>query len=76
MTKALNLTLKIWRQKGPNQKGRLETYSANDISVDMSFLEMLDMLNESLEVQGQVDPAVGSLKNLALDQPAAERHRA
>ena len=53
MTKSLNLTLKIWRQKGPNQKGYLETYPANDISVDMSFLEMLDVINEALTLEGK-----------------------
>ena len=53
MTKSLNLTLKIWRQKGPNQKRYLETYAANDISADMSFLEMLDVINEKLTLEGK-----------------------
>ena len=44
----MNLTLKIWRQKGPDDKGRMETYKVSDISGDMSFLEMLDVLNEQL----------------------------
>ncbi|RJP83386.1 MAG: succinate dehydrogenase/fumarate reductase iron-sulfur subunit [Desulfobacteraceae bacterium] len=44
----MNLTLKVWRQVGPNVKGRLETYQANHISTDMSFLEMLDVVNEEL----------------------------
>jgi succinate dehydrogenase / fumarate reductase iron-sulfur subunit len=44
----LNLTLKVWRQEGPNVKGRLETYDAKDISPDMSFLEMIDIVNERL----------------------------
>ncbi len=53
MTKNINLTLKIWRQKGPNVKGRLETYHANNISTDMSFLEMLDVINERLTLEGK-----------------------
>ena len=53
MTQTLNLTLKIWRQKGPDDKGRLETYPISEISTDMSFLEMLDVLNEKLTLTGQ-----------------------
>ncbi|MBL0731895.1 MAG: succinate dehydrogenase/fumarate reductase iron-sulfur subunit [Desulfosarcina sp.] len=55
MTKNINLTLKVWRQKGPNLKGRLETYHANDISTDMSFLEMIDVVNEQLTLDDK-DP--------------------
>ncbi len=55
MTKTINLTLKVWRQKGSNPKGRLETYYANNISTDMSFLEMLDVINEQLTIDGK-DP--------------------
>jgi len=51
VTKNINLTLKVWRQKGPNLKGRLETYNANDISTDMSFLEMIDVVNEQLTIE-------------------------
>ncbi len=53
MTKTLNLTLKVWRQKGPDSRGRLETYNAKDISTDMSFLEMIDVINEQLAVEGK-----------------------
>ncbi|MBT8367723.1 MAG: succinate dehydrogenase/fumarate reductase iron-sulfur subunit [Deltaproteobacteria bacterium] len=53
MTNAINLTLKIWRQKSPHDKGRLETYPVKEISTDMSFLEMLDVLNEKLTSDGQ-----------------------
>lgn len=53
MKKPLNLTLKIWRQKGAADKGRFETYPAKDISPDMSFLEMLDVINESLTREGR-----------------------
>ena len=51
----MNLTLKVWRQKGPHDKGHFETYEAKDISADSSFLEMLDLVNEDLEAKG-VDP--------------------
>ncbi len=44
----MNLTLKIWRQKNANDKGKMVDYKVNDISPDMSFLEMLDVLNEQL----------------------------
>ncbi len=48
----MKLHLKIWRQKGPNDKGRLVDYTVNDVSPDMSFLEMLDVLNEHLVETG------------------------
>ncbi len=48
MEKTIHITLKIWRQKGPQAKGAFETYQLNDISIDSSFLEMLDILNERL----------------------------
>lgn len=53
MTKTIRLTLKIWRQQKSGDKGRLETYTAEDISTDMSFLEMLDVINEKLTLEGQ-----------------------
>jgi len=49
----MNLTLKVWRQKGPQDPGRFETYQARDISHEMSFLEMLDVVNEGLILGGQ-----------------------
>uniref|UniRef100_UPI0018D65559 succinate dehydrogenase/fumarate reductase iron-sulfur subunit n=1 Tax=Desulfosarcina ovata TaxID=83564 RepID=UPI0018D65559 len=49
----MDLTLKVWRQKGAKDKGRFETYHANNISTDMSFLEMLDVVNEQLAVDGK-----------------------
>ena len=55
MTKSINLTLKIWRQKKARAKGRLETYHASNISTDMSFLEMIDIINEQLTLDGK-DP--------------------
>lgn len=51
----MNLTLKIWRQNGAADAGRLETYQVDNVSEDSSFLEMLDILNESLNDQG-VEP--------------------
>lgn len=50
--KGMNLTLKIWRQKNAEDKGKLETYNVTDISEHMSFLEMLDVLNEQLINKG------------------------
>jgi succinate dehydrogenase / fumarate reductase iron-sulfur subunit len=41
----MRLTLRIWRQSGPKDAGRLVDYVANDVSPDMSFLEMLDVVN-------------------------------
>jgi succinate dehydrogenase / fumarate reductase iron-sulfur subunit len=53
MEKKLNLTLKVWRQKNTKDAGRFETYKVNDISTDMSFLEMFDILNEILIAEGK-----------------------
>jgi len=44
----MNITLYVWRQKFKDQPGKLEQYKANNVSPDMSFLEMLDLLNEDL----------------------------
>jgi succinate dehydrogenase / fumarate reductase iron-sulfur subunit len=44
----MKLTLKIWRQAGPDDRGEFRTYTAGDVSEHMSFLEMLDVLNEEL----------------------------
>ncbi|MCW1886584.1 succinate dehydrogenase/fumarate reductase iron-sulfur subunit [Luteolibacter flavescens] len=48
----MNLTLKVWRQSGPNDKGRIETYPANNIPEEASFLEMLDIVNEEIVMSG------------------------
>ncbi len=48
----MNLTLKIWRQKGPQDKGAIKEYKVSDISEHMSFLEMMDVLNEQLVNSG------------------------
>jgi succinate dehydrogenase / fumarate reductase, iron-sulfur subunit len=51
----VNLTLRVWRQKDAASPGRMESYAAKDISPDMSFLEMLDLVNEGLLAEGR-DP--------------------
>lgn len=48
----MNLTLKVWRQKNSKEQGRFETYQVSDISSEMSFLEMFDVLNERLVKEG------------------------
>jgi len=49
----MNLTLHVWRQSGPREKGRFVTYEAREISPDSSFLEMIDVVNERLTLAGQ-----------------------
>jgi succinate dehydrogenase / fumarate reductase iron-sulfur subunit len=51
--KEMNLTLKVWRQKDAKDAGRMETYQLGGVSEHMSFLEMLDVLNEKLISEGQ-----------------------
>jgi succinate dehydrogenase / fumarate reductase, iron-sulfur subunit len=50
----MQLTLKVWRQAGPDAEGGLKEYQATDISPDMSFLEMLDIVNERLIERGEI----------------------
>lgn len=54
MAETINLTLDVWRQEGPDEPGRFVRYEAGDIAVDMSFLEMLDLVNEQLIGRGEV----------------------
>jgi len=49
----MDLTLYVWRQSGPDAPGRLEEYRASDVTPDMSFLEMLDVVNETLIKSGK-----------------------
>jgi succinate dehydrogenase / fumarate reductase iron-sulfur subunit len=49
----MNLTLRVWRQKNSTTNGQFVTYAAKDISPDMSFLEMLDVVNEGLILNGE-----------------------
>jgi succinate dehydrogenase / fumarate reductase iron-sulfur subunit len=51
----VNITLRVWRQKGRDDEGRMVTYKLTDVSPDMSFLEMLDVLNEKLTLENE-DP--------------------
>lgn len=51
----MNITLRVWRQKNSQDKGRMVTYGVDDVSPDLSFLEMLDLLNERLTLAGD-DP--------------------
>jgi len=55
MSKQINLTLKVWRQENARAQGRFEVYRARNIDTDMSFLEMLDVVNDELEREGK-DP--------------------
>ena len=57
MDKDINITLKVWRQKGPKEKGHFETYQLKNINQGTSFLEMLDILNEQLINEGK-EPVV------------------
>ena len=49
----MNLTLKVWRQANSQDKGKMETYQMSEVSPDMSFLEMMDVLNEHLISEGK-----------------------
>ncbi|HET6721735.1 MAG TPA: succinate dehydrogenase/fumarate reductase iron-sulfur subunit, partial [Chitinophagaceae bacterium] len=51
--KNINLKLKVWKQKNSQTAGRFETYEAKNISTEMSFLEMFDVLNEELIREGK-----------------------
>lgn len=51
--KTLNLTLKVWRQRDANSPGSFEIYKANDIDVNASFLEMLDVVNDTMLKEGR-----------------------
>ncbi len=53
MSKNINLTLKVWRQKDATTKGAFESYQVNNVSTDSSFLEMMDVLNEQLVNEGK-----------------------
>ena len=50
----MNLNLKIWRQRNSSEKGKMVSYDVTDISPDMSFLEMLDVLNEELILNNEL----------------------
>ena len=52
MGKTLDLTLRIWRQKNSDSSGEFVTYDLENVEVNASFLEMLDVLNEKLTLSG------------------------
>lgn len=54
-TKNISVTIRVWRQAGPSQPGRFHDYQARNCNPNMSFLEMLDVVNDGLERQGE-DP--------------------
>ena len=56
----MNLTLYVWRQKSAGDNGKLVQYDARDITPDMSFLEMLDAVNEGLVKKGEEPVAFDS----------------
>jgi len=51
--KTISVTLRVWRQAAPNQAGRFVDYPARDVSPNMSFLELLDVVNDQLTVTGE-----------------------
>ncbi len=53
MSKSMTIHLRVWRQEGPIQKGKLASYTVENVSPDMSFLELLDFLNEDLLAAGE-----------------------
>lgn len=80
----MNLTLHIWRQAGPEIPGRFETYTLDEVSPHMSFLEMLDVLNEHLIAEGKEPVAFehdcregicGSCGMVINGRPHGPRHR-
>ena len=68
----MNLTLKVWRQRNSKDNGSFETYAVKDISSEMSFLEMFDVLNEQLPRLRIVDEECGKLRAVV---PDAQSHR-
>ena len=53
MAKNMTINLKVWRQSGPDKPGQLVDYVVKDVTADMSFLELLDVLNEQLLKDGK-----------------------
>ena len=52
-SKSLGITLRVWRQAGPSQPGRFVEYQSKDLNPNMSFLEMLDVVNDELTRKGE-----------------------
>jgi succinate dehydrogenase / fumarate reductase iron-sulfur subunit len=53
----MNLTLKVWRQQDGKSAGNFVTYQVQGVTPDMSFLEMLDLLNENIQAKGEAPVA-------------------
>jgi len=53
MNKKISIHIKVWRQKSNKEKGAFETYEAKDIDIDMSILELFDLVNEQLTKEGK-----------------------
>ena len=66
----MHVTLQVWRQAGPDAPGSMETYEAPDIYEEMSFLEMLDVVNERLNVEGREPIAFDTTAARASAAPA------
>jgi len=56
MAEEMTIHLKIWRQAGPNEPGKLVDYTVDNVNEHMSFLEMLDVLNEQIVAEGKEEP--------------------
>src|SRR6266567_4228950 len=52
-TQSISITLRVWRQAGPKQPGQFVDYQSKDLSPNMSFLEMLDVVNDELTAKGE-----------------------
>ena len=59
----MKLTLNVWRQKDRRANGSFEKYTLDGVSEHMSFLEMLDVLNEKLQTEGKMEKATGKVES-------------
>ncbi|MEK7721461.1 MAG: 2Fe-2S iron-sulfur cluster-binding protein, partial [Elusimicrobiota bacterium] len=59
-SKHFNITVRVWRQAGPVEQGKMVSYGVKDVSPDMSFLELLDVLNDDLLKKGETPIAFES----------------
>ena len=70
----MNLTLKVWRQSGPEAQGRIETYDAPGIPAEASFLEMLDIVKERALEEGALNvmPVMGRIDHCGLEPSSVD----